>query len=490
MSPDLKDWFERGGQFSTLQAQEMGEMRIFRHLLDKSPKKRFTDIPLELWKGYWKAARLSTDFRESILRYAAYLRALEEMKASPDGRPKSFWASRPEEIMGLKDIKDRAFWLSNDLLGAYDRVSVMGQALREHMFPFWSWKEVNFRRYKQLFKNAADNKVLGQALGRKAVGSLALTPYHAWRIGAFLLRATALWAVLQVWNNLRHPAEEKDLPEEVRARPHIILGRDQNGNVVYFSRLGALGDLLEWFGLDGAPQYIDGWFKGKYTLKEIAREMAKSPANVIIQGGQPFIKVGGELLTRRALFPDAFEPRTIRNRMLHLARSFGLENEYLAISNLPARPYKESLPGLFAYKVDPLQAAYGDIINQKRRFMKKIGKWGEGFWITDRGNALYNARLALRYKDSKSAIKYMGEYLRYGGSLKGLVQSLLRMHPLSGMTWIEQLTFVKSLSYEDKLKLVKALKFYEELLPAEMAEILFPRNAAQRAKPIPLKGRR
>jgi hypothetical protein len=152
----------------------------------------------------------------------------------------------------------------------------------------------------------------------------------------------------------------------------------------------------------------------------------------------------------------------------------GLENEYLAIADLPSRGYKQSFSNAFVYKIDPLEAAYSDIQNEKRRFMKKLGKWGQGFWLTDRGNALYNARLALRYKDEVTAVNYMGKYLEMGGTMQGLAQSLENMDPLSGMTkgrkvrgaYIpgERDMFVASLTETDKLKLVKAYQFYHELL--------------------------
>lgn len=462
MSENLKSWFDRGGFESTLQVQEMGELnklRIFQHLQQESGIK---NIPLKVWSQYWKTARLSTDFREALLRYSAYLDYIEQMKNNK-GRPKNFGASIPDEVMALPTIQDRAFWLSNDLLGAYDKVSVMGRALREYSFPFWSWKEVNFKRYIQMTRNAAaDNKMM-ELIGRKAVGSLAKTSYRAYRIGKFLFLATAFWSFTQAWNNMMFSEEEADLPEEVRFRPHITLGRDENGEVRSFNRIGALGDILEWFGLDVAPQYIDKWMKGKMTLQDIAIDMAKQPVNIIAQGSFPALKIAGETLTRRALFPDVFEPRTIRNRALHIARSFGLENEYNLVFDQPSRPYQESLSNFLLYKYDPGQTAYNYIIHEKVRFMKKLGKYGEGFWITPRGDALYNARLALRYGDKSSAISFMEKYIKLGGKPEGITQSLKRMEPLSGMTNTERDAFLSTLNQDDLKKLMSAYKFYEEI---------------------------
>ena len=468
----LSDWLYRGGWGATLQAQEMGEFKTLEPYIKSLEEKGISAKTLlpKGWRQYWKFVRLSTDFREAVLRYAAYLDALEEMQGTKDGMPLDYRASIPEEIQGLSDIRDRAFFLSNDLLGAYDRVSVMGQELRERYFPFWSWKAVNFVRYIRFWRNAWNSPTFAQKVGRKALGTAAKSPFIAYRIGKLLLKAFALWGVILAVNALVFPREEEDLPAEIRGRPHLVFGRDDEGKVQYFPRIGALADNLEWFGLDAMPYYINMWMRGRMTMKEIAADMAKSPVNVVVQGGIPFIKLGGELLTRQALFPDAFKPRTIRDRGLHIARAFGLENEYMAIMDKPSLPYYESAKGALIYTIDPFQAAYADIMDEKTRYMKRIGKYGQGFHLSDRGNALYNARLALRYNDMDAAMKYMAEYLNMGGTLRGLRRSLEAMHPLSQLNQAEKVEFVLGLDEEGQSKFVKALKFYEELVTATPKE--------------------
>jgi len=489
MTGELKDWFERGGMQANLQIHEMGELnqlKMFMHLQEQ--KTGLTKLPLKIWQGYWKTARLSTDFREAVLRYSAYKRFLKEMRESPTGMPKDFAASIPEEVKGLSDIKDRAYLMSNDLLGAYDRVGVMGQALREHLYPFWSWKEANFRRYYRMFRNATSSQQAMEILGRKALGTVAATPFRAARIGSFLLKATAFWSAIQVWNNTKYPEEEKMLPAEVRNRPHIVLGRNENGEILAFTRIGALGDLLEWFGLDAAPQYVDGLFQGKMTPKEIALDMAKQPLNIIVQGGEPSVKMGAELLSRRALFPDIYKPQTIRDKSLHLMRSIGLENEYLALTGKPSRGYKESLESFFIYKYDPLQTAYGDLLNMKRKFLESKGKGGEGFWITPRGNHLYEARLALRYKDDQAALESMAKYMELGGktkddvkrSLQGIKASIEAMKPLSGLSIKERSEFVESLKGDDVRTLLKAQLFFMELQTGQdISKIIYGDNKGE-----------
>lgn len=471
LAGNIKDWFERGGTISTLQAQEMDDLNNFNTFIGLRKDIKTGEVPKEIWKKYWEKARISTDFRESILRYAAYIDYLEQMQKNPDGKPNNFGASKSEEIMGLEDIKDRAYWLSNDLLGAYDKVSVYGQFLREHIIPFWSWKEVNFKRYIQMFRNAASDENLAKAVGRKTLGTIATTPYKIYRIGKFVIMANAFLAMTQIWNKMIMGDDDDELPEDVRTRPHITLGKDRAGNVIYFTRIGALGDLLEWGNLDASPFYIDQFRKEKMSIKEIAKDMAKAPANVFMQGVEPFTKTVAELITRRALYPDLFKPSTIRDRGLHLARNFGIADEYIALTGKPSRGYLETIPKLLIYKSDPLESAYWDILNEKRRFLKTKGKIYEGFMLTPRGNALYNIKRALRFKDEKSGYKYLQEYIKLGGTEQGIRQSFRMMTPVYGIKDKKELAeFATYLGKDGLDKMAKALVYYDKLLNSKKEE--------------------
>ena len=471
MSPDMKDWFERGGMQTTLQVQEMGELnklRIFQKQYEI--KTGIKDIPEKTWSKYWKNVRLATDFRESILRYANYLDFLEQMKNNPDGLPKSFGASLKEEIIGLSDIEDRAFKMSNELLGAYDDISIIGQALREHLFPFWSWKEINMKRYYRLAKNAVHEGNIAKIAGRQALRGVATTPYKAYKIGKFILKATAFFAGLQAYNHLFFPKEERELDEKTRARPHIILGRNKEGKIITFTRIGILGDLLEWFGLDIAPQYVDKWFRDRMSLGEIAKNMAKSPINVLVQGSTPYFKTPAELLSQKKLFPDFSKPVRIRDNGLYLAESLGLGNEYKALSRMPSKPYLKSIPSIFYYEIDTGEAAYSNIYEEKRRFLKEIGKERTIFVESKVSDALYNMRLAIRYKDDTAAKDYFLEYRKYGGTREGIVKSLQNMSPVSSLTEAEASAFIIWLDEEGKQNLVKALKFYDNVLLGNQKE--------------------
>ena len=139
MSPELKTWFERGGFESLLQAQEINDInrnRQFRHLMESRMKssawEKVLKSPATMWNAYWDFARTTTDFREALLRYACYLDYAEQIKKG-NGKPNNWGASNRDEIMALKDPLDRAAKMANELVGAYDEVSVIGTWLADHI---------------------------------------------------------------------------------------------------------------------------------------------------------------------------------------------------------------------------------------------------------------------------------------------------------------------------------------------------------------------
>lgn len=467
MSPEMKAWFERGGMSSTLQAQEMDSLKqmwMFSRLYNQGST--------NLWQKYWNAARVGTDFRESILRYANFLDYREQLMKN-GGKPLNYGASKPEMIDGLASIDDKAYWLSNDLLGAYDRVSLAGQTIRERLIPFWSWQEVNFKRYIQLAKNAANNNELTSAIGKKLGATTALT---AAKIGGLAVKAAAFSSMLAVYNHTFFPEEESKLPPDVRIRAHIITGTDNEGNIEYFNRMGTLDDFISWFGLDYSPRFINDYLSGRHTLKESLQHQAEktwhAPINKVVGGAAPFMKLGSEIITKRSTFPDIFKPGTIRDNYLHIARSFGLENEYIAMAGKPSRGYKKSLKGLFVYTVSPGESAYRQAFDMRADFLKKTGRTSEGFWLTPTGDALYNMKLAIKYEDKQAFSKYFNLYIDLAKeqgrtpqeTRSGIRQSILSMHPLYNMNDKTTAAFINSLNKEDQDTLVDAIKFYKETL--------------------------
>lgn len=494
----LADWLDMGGLEGTLQAQEMANniktLKTFSrfHRPEKGVTKAVTGAFKKTWDGYWKISRGATDFREAILRYANYLDYLDQIKKSPEGRPENFGASLREEVMGLKTPEQKAYKLSNELLGAYDDISPVGQALREHMIPFWSWNEVNFKRYKRFAQNAYMDGKMTEALGRKAAGTAIKSPFIAYRAGKLLLKAYAFQGALQAWNTGAVPYitgedVESQLPDRKRTRAHLILlrptklkkdfpyvefsAKDKDGKALTFDRLGAFSDFLDWAGLDAAPDQWNEYLAGRKTLGEIMQYSLEAPLNKLWQGSFPLVKLAGETALQRSTYPELFRPRTIKDRGQHIADSFGLGNEYKAIKGLPSRPYSESKWDLLLYRVHPGEAAMADIYELKRQYMKKIGKEAEGFWLTARGQAMSHYKTSLRLEDKEAAEKYFMEWIRLSVNA-GLTPkqlntsfktSMTRLHPLSGISPKDMPGFLEFIGPGEKDTVKRAVDFYLEL---------------------------
>ena len=470
MTSELREWFERGGMESTLQAQEIGDLKTLDTFSNKYKQKNKTeDIPLNIWKGYWNTAKISTDFREAILRYASYLDYNKQMTRNPDNLPNNYGASIRNEVQGLSDVRDRAFMLSNDLLGAYDRISVAGQSVRESLIPFWSFQETNAIRFKRLVQNAASDNKISTQVGKKVLGKVA-NPMTYMRIGSFIIKASAIRAGMEAWNQTQFPEEEKSLPESVRNRPHIITGVSKDGKVQYIDRLGVTSDFLEWFGLDAAPQLVNDYLNNRKSEKEIALEMAKSPIKKLVNGVNPFIKTPFELLARKQFFPDVFNPQTIRDRKAFLARQFTLIDEYKALFDIPSEGYATSLKKAIVSEADPQRAAYNDVISRKYEYLKKIGKPPGSSPHTPKSNALYNLKNAVRYKNPRQAAKYYIEYRSFGGTNETFDNSIERLNPLNGIISTsnsieakkQAAGFLLYLGRDNEDKLQDALEYYKQ----------------------------
>jgi N12 class adenine-specific DNA methylase len=459
MSADMKDWFERGGMSSFLQVNEMGDVNELKMFVNTAQKKNLNAI-----KGYWKHARLSTDYREAILRYAAYLSFKEQIDAK--GRPNNYGGSLPSEINALRNSRDKAYQLSNELLGAYDDLSVMGQHLRAKVIPFYSFMEVNMKTYYRSMKNIAADSNKMVALGRaSAVGGKKLSFMVARNIGRFVLGATFLTGMLALWNNLFFRDEEEDIPEGDRKRAHLTLWRDSSGRPIYFTRLGSLTDALEWFGMGQIQNDIKEVLNGKKTIKEQVIEMAKTPVNKIYGAAVPFHKMILEYAFGMSSFPDIWKKRTIRDRGEFLAQGFGLANEYKAIFGKPSRGYADSFLDFIAYRTDPKETAYYETLDNKRRYKETVEGKKESlgsYTPSDKSNALYYYKMSLRYKDKQSADKYLDEYLALGGTKKGYVESMQQLSPSYGIENEDK--FKASLDSSELAKFETAKKFYQEIL--------------------------
>lgn len=502
-SPDLLQWLIRNGYSSGMMQQEYtpSDQERLRSFFEDVDWKHFAKKPT---LGRWMAlSRKNVAFMESVSRYASYLSYLEQMKASKDGKtPKNWGASDRTIIEGFDDVNDRAFWLSNQLLGAYDQISQTGRGLRRHAFPFWSFQELNAKSHYRLLKNALETDKISMALGKKVVTGAALkVPLAVLAAGRWTARAMVLEALVFAWNNAMWPDEEEDLPDDVRKTVHFIYGRDPLGNVLVFNRFGVFQEVREWFGLAGAPQILVDWFTGRITKQEAAQLVAEEfveqgPFNKVVQGvGGPW-KTLVELGTGISTFPsvtrmrrfappitggDLLEPA----RLEFIARSVGLENEFKVITGRPSKAggesraaqYLRTLPEFFLYRYEPGRTQYQDTLNAKSRWERSLGKENWGDYWSSKSEVLRQFKRAEQYGQRNIAYNHLQEYVALGGTAKGALQSFRRMDPLYGLDDDELQAFTDYLGDRGKQRLVMAITYYEhELIPDDELEAWIKEN--------------
>ena len=416
-----------------------------------------------------------SSFRENILRYATYLSYLEQMQANTDGMPDNWGASLREEIEEITDIRDRAYKLSNELLGDYDSISELGMRLRDVTVPFYSWLEVNAKRYYRLLKNGiwdGNNKL---DFSKGLLKGLAIkSPLIAYHTCMTLLRLNMLSIAIKAFNELANwisGGADDDLPPEVKDRPHITFGYTSDGRVSYFDRVGAMLDILDWVGQDSKgmiPFYRDlrDILNGDMSVTDFVKQTSSAAFNKAFNSLTPLLKMPIEIATGRTFYPDATHPRLIRDMTSYIAQSFGLSREVNALLGEPGKPYfsTDRALDLLRYTADPKEGAYFYILDKVRYFQEhELGKSFDGGAITRRGQALRKLKTAIRYKDKPNQRRYLRQYYQLGGTKKGLSQSVQRMNPLTGLSKQERARFLRSLSPEDRKYLRKANVYFLEL---------------------------
>lgn len=498
-TPEFKAWWSRGGMDANLQVAEIGEanrLDALEHLLinpNENAAQKLSRKVSNAWNATWGAGRKYTDIREGILRYATFLEFQKQVKSNPAGRPNTFGASLREEVMALRNRDDRAYKLSNDLMLAYDEVSSHGQVIRRLLIPFWSFQEQNARAYSRLVRNAVIDGRTAAGVGYAALGGVkAAANVGAWtaiRVGQTVGLAMGLKTLMTLFNWYGWGDEEDDLPESVKKDTHIILGRDPDGKVVAFPRIGLIDDLLEWAGLEAAPYYVREYLNGRMTVQEMAKEMAKSPANKLWGGITPVIKLPVEMVAGKATFPDVFSPRQIRDRGEYIARELGLLWVY---KKLAGTPQKAVSPGAAAdmviYRYDPRETHYNAFrFDAVPKWSKEHGKGSAGGYAESRAaKALYNIRMSIRYEDGAALQKALEEYKDAGGARANIQKSIDRLHPLGSMSKKDRIAFEASLKPREKAQLQQAILFWKEHFDSKRAEV----DRAAATSKLPLKRRK
>jgi|GEM_PF-3215064 len=451
---------------SSMTAQEIPQLRdlkVFRRFYENVAAaggnlERIAKLP----DRYYKAAREANEFRENVLRLAVFKYYRRQMKA---GKEISHYGGSRKEIVDAirRTLGDdaAAAHLTRNLLGDYGNLTVSGTWLRHHLIPFYSWIEVNAKRYPRMALNAIQ---YGKIKGQGSAAARAL--YTGMAIGGIGGLTALMWA----YNNTVWPDEEGSLTTEDRNSPHIILGRNPDGTVRIFRNTGALGDFLEWFGINTLASMYPKYRDGQLTGADIAREMALSPVNKFVQGLRPDLKAGYEFLTGTSLYPDATRPRS-QPRGEAIAAAFGLVDEYrelkgrLTGSGERARPHyaQRMIWGV----TDPRQNALHEIYDLREDFMRKQGKSTVGTFAQSPAKPMRDAVIA---GDYEAFVQARAAYIKSGKNYANFVKTLEWLDPLSQrLSDADERKFVNEfLTGDQRLKLAVA-RDYAQMLKETMA---------------------
>lgn len=405
---------------------------------------------------YWRTVRHYTVWRENVLRYAAWLHFREEVPRHLLEGKRIYGASKREEVDALYDTRaatdEIAAKLSRELIGDYGAISRGGMWLRNRLIPFYSWIEINAPRYWRLFRNLP---VEGRRKASTRVGAVA-TKRALLALG---FRAVMLYALVALWNRVMFPDEEREIRRRVR-RAHLILGRDPDtGEVRYIHIVGALGDALEWIGLEDLPEEVRELLAGTRSFWDVAADMPKAAVERLLLSWEPFSRTSFELATGRRLYPHIFEPGArlkmrapfIRDRVEYLTSIVSLDRLYRHVVGKPARRSlgKDLLNQMLTLRVDPAEAAYWEIRDVAARWLEEQNIESAAAEPTRRANALYYYRQAVAWGDRAAERRWLKRYYLLGGTPEGLRASITRAHPLGAVPARYRGLFLDSLRGED-----------------------------------------
>ncbi len=472
MTPEMAEFFERGGLSTTLTLQEIPDintLEIFQRMTLTADNMFSVDQAKIEMKKAWNTVVRFTIFRESILRYAAYLHYREVFLSGKA----EYGGSRREDVMGLTNPLDKAAKVANDTLGDYSSISQLMKEARETVLPFGSWMEINLKIYYNLNRNALIEGGLGKGLQTFATTGIGAGVRATTMAGLFYLRfflqMVLMTVVVGLYNYLYHKEEERDLNPYDQNKMHIVIGRDKYGQVKIRRGQGAFADLLEWVGIEQAPILLRDYFDGKASLTDIFGKIpfwngkiGLQPAFLkIMRGISPVYKAIVETGTGKYLPGLDERSGVVEDKVRNIVKAWGLENEYDWLTKKPSRGYGKSWEQLLITTTDPEENAFRYIQGQKYAYKDRLGKGGSGDYYTPRSIVYRQYKKALAYKDEVARVNAIKEMMKLGVTMDDLERSVKTNEPLHGLDDKEKVDFVKNyLGQRDRDKLRTAYKYY------------------------------
>ena len=412
-----------------------------------------------IYQQYFELAGKWNNYRESILRLAAYRHYKEMLKNEKLENITSVVDNDiAKEFIKEGKIDELAAKMAREGIGDYGNISPSGQYLRTNLIPFWSWTEVNMGRYYNLFK--VTTKMLKQ-------GKIPVT-----QAAALTVRAYALYGMVTAWNSLMFPQVSDQINDANSGRISLILGVDNNGEAKTLSINSSLTDLLDWGGLSNFPEVIHQATTGMKPIPDIFKDVAKAPVNKLVNMASPILKTSIELMSGLSLYPSVFSPRVIRDKYKHALNLYGMGLPYeVLLSNNPVKPDEKgalSMLGNVAfrslfYDTDVQEANYYTVKDIARTWAKDNGIERPVTIPTEKSNYAFYFRKAIKVGDKDAAIHYLAQYYLHNGTLKSMNKSLKMLHPLVNVPKSKRAEFFRELSLNEQLKVKQAIKWYENI---------------------------
>jgi GGDEF domain-containing protein len=332
--------------------------------------KRFYRDPARARMSFLDGANRFQAFREGVLRYAAFKYFRDQLKA---GTLTNYGAAKKEvvdEIAKTMGVDAAAAHLSRNLIGDYGNITHFGKWMRRNMAPFWSYTEINLKRYPRLFINAF------KAKGWTGAGKAAI-PGAALLTTTKLLQMTVLYAIAQAWNKLKYPEEEEALNQNTKRSAHLILGKNPDGSIRVFRNIGSAGDFMENFGINSLISLWPKYKAGQLTAQDLLTEVAKDPVNKLAKSVRPDLKGAAEVASGYSFFPDVFNPRKVR-RDENAMSALGLGEEYKAARGKVLEDGTRAKPNYWQNWLwsteNPEKSALGEMYDLKARYLTSEGR--------------------------------------------------------------------------------------------------------------------
>ena len=420
----------------------------------------------------WKTLSRSTTMRENWLRYALFLhveKGIKAVKAAPGGRQRlarefmpliGYGAGRPEIADAISEDADRAGYLARETMGDYGAISHHGNLLRRTIYPFWSFQEINLRRYYRIAKNIKET-----AKGTERNRQLA-------KLGAKVGVRAALWMTMRVflwkmgvwlWNNWRNDDLEEELRDEQRRRGNAIIGK-VGSRVISVRVPGSLSDLMGWFGVDDVRAALEHVEKGRGTFGDVVAAVSSAPIDKFVNGLHPIMKLPFETLLGVTFFPTPTNPRTAVDPWRTWPQAIKLEYFYDYLLGRPSLGLGHQLLKVFTDVQDTQSSAYYKIRGEAYQWKRSIkGETGGPRYMGDRAVAYHYYRQALRFEDREAARFWRRRLFRElrvkPSDLKAMLE---RAHPLGMLSKRDRLDFRKTLTPAERRSYQRAVRYWRE----------------------------